>query len=164
MDLGIGGLFAYLIKEKNGIREFFENTSTSMHAFYLLLSIGLMSANTVFDSFTYGNAVGRLFISASFALIVSAQAMTKKESPLTLQHFTFANKWGKYTYGIYLIHPIAILSIDILARALHLAKNNFSTLFCMGIASFILTLFLSKMSYHYYELRFLRLKERFSKV
>ncbi len=135
-----------------------------MHACYLLLAIIFMAGNDFFDSFHYGNAIWRLFISTSFALIVSAQAMTKKESPLNLQHFTFANKWGKYTYGIYLIHPIAILFIDVVVRTFHLAKDNFSTLFCMGIASFTLTIFLSKMSYHYYELRFLRLKERFSKV
>ena len=124
--------------------------------------MSLLYWNESIFCFEYGYAVSRIFISVSFALIIAAQALTKRESALNLGHISFANKWGKYTYGIYLIHPIAITLLDVAVRMLHIKSDNFIYSLLTGVAGLIFTLFLSKMSYEYYESRFLRLKEKFS--
>lgn len=164
LDLGIGGFMAYLIKENKKVRSFFENTSTVTHLLFFCISFLLIYFQQILFSFNYGSAVGRVFISLSFSFIISAQAITKSDSKLNLRNFSFANNWGKYTYGIYLIHPISITILDILRRILHFEFANFTSTFLIGILGFVLTLFLSRVSYKYYESKFLRLKDRFAAI
>ena len=164
LDLGIGGLMALLIKSNIKFRSFFENSSTLTHLTLFIFSFCLVFWEGTLFSFNYGAAISRIFISFSFALIISAQAITKRESKFNLVNMSFANKMGKYTYGIYLIHPIAITIIDILVRLIHFPKTNFINLFSIGAIGFILTLFLSKISFRYYELRFLSLKDKFTTI
>lgn len=163
-DLGIGGLFAYLIKKYKRFRELFENCSSWIHAILFAASFCLLLWGTSIFSFKYSNALSRIFISLSFALIISAQAITKMKSKLNLGNFSFANKWGKYTYGIYLIHPIAFTIIDVLIRITHLPIDNFIGSFGIGIVGIVFTLFLSKISFYYYESGFLKLKNKFATV
>lgn len=164
LDLGIGGLMALLIKSNKKIRNFFENSSSKTHITLFILSFCLVFWTNTLFSFNYGIATSRIFISFSFALIISAQAITKRESKFNLGNMSFANKWGKYTYGIYLIHPIAITILDILVRAMHFPKTNFISLFFIGAVGFVFTLFLSKISFRYYESRFLSLKDKFTTI
>jgi peptidoglycan/LPS O-acetylase OafA/YrhL len=164
LDLGIGGLMALLIKSNKKISSFFEDSSSRTHITLFVLSFCLLFWTETLFPFKYGASLSRIFISFSFALIISAQAITKRESKFNLGKISFANKWGKYTYGIYLIHPISITIIDIIVRVLHFPKTNFITLFSIGAIGFILTLFLSKMSFRYYESRFLTLKDKFTTI
>ncbi|HKR07344.1 MAG TPA: acyltransferase, partial [Bacteroidia bacterium] len=69
LDLGMGGLMAYLIKEKNKVRSFFEKSSTMTHLILFIISFSLLFWKDSIFSFEYGNAVSRIFISISFALI-----------------------------------------------------------------------------------------------
>lgn len=164
LDFGIGGLMAFLIKSNVKIRCYFENSSTLTHLVLFVFSLCLIFFGDSLFLFKYGNAVGRLFISFSFAFIISAQAITRSESILSLQNLKFANKWGKYTYGIYLIHPIVIAIIDIIISFIPFSKTNFISSFLIGIIVFIITLWLSKMSFKYYESYFLSLKDKFSTI
>lgn len=164
LDLGIGGLAACLIKGNRRVRNFFEKTSTLTQLLFFIISFCLILWNTSIFSFKYGNATGRIFISLSFILIIASQAMTKSNSKLNLRNFSFANKWGKYTYGIYLLHPIVLTFLSIIVRVMHLPGSNFFTLFIMGVVGFILTLLLSKISYQYYESKFLLLKDKFETI
>ena len=164
LDFGIGGLMAFLIKSSKKIKSYFENSATLTHSILLIFSLCLIFFGDLLFSFKYGNVIEHVFITFSFALIISAQALTKSESILNLQNLTFANKWGKYTYGIYLIHPIVIAIIDIIIHFIHFPKTNFMNTFSVGILVFIVTLWLSKMSFKYYESYFLLLKDRFTTV
>ena len=164
LDLGIGGLMALLIKSNYLIRTFFENSSSRTHITLFILSFCLLFWGDTIFSFNYGPAISRIFISFSFALIISAQAITKRKSQFNLANMSFANKWGKYTYGIYLLHPIVITIIEIFVRIMHFPKTNFINLFSIGVISFICTLLLSKISFKFYESRFLTLKEKFTTI
>jgi len=110
--------------------------------------------------FEYGNAISRICTSVIFALIIGAQAMTKSDSVLNLKNFAFATRWGKYTYGIYLIHPMALALVGMGIKLLKWRENYFWTDFSMGIVAFLLTLWLSKLSYLYLEGPFLKMKQR----
>ncbi len=164
VDLGIGGAMAYFIKTNNGIRSFFERGSTLTHAVLFIFSFCIVFWSGSLFSFKYGPAIGRFFISLSFALIICAQAISKSESKLNLRNLSFAHKWGKYTYGIYLIHPIVITLIGVLARILHFPQTDFINIFFTAIICFLLTLLLSRISYRYYESRFLALKKKFTAI
>lgn len=80
--------------------------------------------------------------------------------------------WGKYTYGIYLLHFICLLFFknifDVLRIQLDMEslnyKENIIAAFVVGILSSILGFWLAKFSYTYYEKPFLKLKNKFSMV
>ena len=162
VDLGIGGLFAYLIKKHHKIRIFFEKSSTLTHTILFAFSFNLLLWRDVLFPFKYGAAIAPIFFSFSFALIISAQAITKSESIFNLRNLIFASKWGKYTYGIYLIHPIPLTIITIFANYLHFPLTNFIATFLYGLIGLILTLFLSKISYVFFESKFLKLKDKYA--
>lgn len=164
LDLGIGGLFAILIKTRTRIRSFFEHCGTLSHLTLFAFSLALLYFKSHVESNPYGLALGRILISSSFAMIICAQSFTKQASILNLGNLSFASKWGKYTYGIYLLHPIALTIVDVGFRLLHIPKNNFWSLFILAIIALILTLVISKLSYVYFETPFLRLKKRFETV
>ncbi len=161
IDLGIGALFAYAVKTNNRIKHFFENSSGKTHLLFVSLSFCLLFWGKDLFAFEYGNAIMRLFVSISFALVICAQAVTKKNSLLNFKNISFARRLGKYTYGIYLLHPVALICVDVAVRLMHLPKDNFITLFSMGITAIVLTLIISRLSYQYFEMKFLRLKEKF---
>ncbi|MES2778781.1 MAG: acyltransferase [Bacteroidota bacterium] len=162
LDLAIGGLLAYVIKSNTAIRNFFENSSTRTHLLLFMGSFCLVFWNDTLFSFTYGNAVGRIFTSLSFALIISAQALTISASKLNLHNWSFANNWGKYTYGIYLLHPIVMAIVEIILYIIHISPDSFITTFGIGMLELILTLSLSKFMFKNYESYFLNIKEKFT--
>jgi len=64
---------------------------------------------------------------------------------------------GKISYGLYLTHMIGI-NIALLILPIH------SSIWLLIPLSIVLTIFMSYLSYYYFEIYFLKLKERFSKV
>lgn len=162
MDLAIGGLFALGVKSHKSIRQFFENTNTYTHLTLIILAFSTLYFGTEFILGQYSVPLGRIIPSTLFAFIITSQALTINKSILNLSNLKFASKWGVVTYGIYLLHPIAILILDVSCRLLKIKYDeNFYSHFSIGILAFILTLFISKISYNYYELKFLKLKNKF---
>jgi peptidoglycan/LPS O-acetylase OafA/YrhL len=165
MDLGIGGLVAYLIKTNQKVKGFFASASTGTHLILFIVSFSMLFWSDQVSTFKYSPALNRIFFSISFAMIIAAQAMTTQDSILNLGRFSFGNKWGKYTYGIYLIHPIALTILDIVTRVTHVSyATNFIGTFAFGVVGFFLTLLMSWVSYEYFESRFLALKEKFAVI
>ena len=161
LDLGVGGLFAYLIKKYEQVNVFFENTSTWTHLILFTSTFALLLLRPRFALFNYGIAVSRIVISIFFALIIVSQALTKSKSRLNLGNLHFANNWGKYTYGIYLLHHVALFILTNSLGHLHINMQTVPLQIIYILSSFAFTLFISYLSYTYYELWFLKLKRRF---
>ncbi len=164
IDLSIGGLTALLIKQSNMVRNFFEQANTKLHIILCILAIGLMYADDITATLAYGKAISRLFTVIVFALIIASQAITKQTSILNLYNFSFANVWGKYTYGIYLLHPIAILFVDIVWNKLGFVKIGAFELSLLLVIKFIVTLVISRISYTLFESIFLSIKQKYNIV
>ncbi|WP_299248670.1 acyltransferase [uncultured Cytophaga sp.] len=162
LDLGIGGLFAFLVTQKKQAEEFFKNISTRTHCLFFVLFFGLIFYNQELFDFKYGLAIGRVFISFSIALIITAQAMTTSNTFLNLKNFKLGTYWGKYTYSIYLLHPICLTFSDVCSRVFNIPMVNFINTFIWGVLAIVLTFIVSKISYDYYESYFIRLKHKFS--
>ena len=164
MDLALGGLFAYMLKHSKRVNYFFSNTGTFTHLIYFLISFGLLYYFHNIFSFPQGVAVGRLFVSISFAFIIASQSASTTKSLLNLGKLKIPNKLGKYTYGIYLIHPIALFFIDAILVYFSIKNDNIFVGLVYGFAGLALTLILSILSYNYYESKFLKLKDKFAVI
>jgi peptidoglycan/LPS O-acetylase OafA/YrhL len=165
IDLLIGGLFAYGVKYSKRLMNLFEKSNTITHLILFSLTFFILYFGTSSLLGEYNNSLGRLITSIMFGLIIASQSLTKNKSILNLGNFKFGNNWGKLTYGIYLLHPIAITMVDVTCRVLHFDyKKTFYSEFGMAIIMLILTFFLSKFSYKFYEMKFLKLKRKYQNV
>lgn len=162
LDLGFGGLFAFFVTQKKQVAEFFKNIPTRTHCLFFILFFGSIFYNQELFGFKYGLAIGRIFISFSIALIITAQAMTTSTTFLNLKNFKLGTYWGKYTYSIYLLHPICLTLTDVCSRVFNIPMTNFINTFMWGVLAIALTFIVSKISYDYYESYFIRLKHKFS--
>ncbi len=77
----------------------------------------------------------------------------------------FANYLGRISYGIYMYHMIVInfvlfVFLEIQKR---MALDTWTTVLVINAITLLLTIFVSHISYKYFELYFLRLKKRFRK-
>lgn len=165
IDLILGAAAALAIKRVEKIRKVFENTNTISHSVLFLLVISILCLDRTTFIGEYSESWGRVVTSILFALIIASQAITKNHSILNLGNFKFATKWGKLTYGIYLLHPIVITLVDVFLRALKIEyKTTFVPEFLVAILIIILTFAISKLSYYKFESYFLNLKKKFQLV
>lgn len=162
--LSMGGLFAYLSKTKQKFHSFFQASSTKTHLLGILVSFSLLFFKDTLFNFKYGEAISGLFISTSFAFFICAQALTNSNSFLNLGNLSFANRWGKYTYGIYLIHPIVLTILSSVVKWVLFPNENSKGIFLVAAIGFVLTLLISYISYTYFEMMFLKLKDKFSVI
>ena len=162
IDLVIGGLFALTIKQYSSVKKLFEKTNTFTHAGLFITTFLILYIDTDTILGSYSSSLGRLLTSLLFGFIIASQSLTKNKSRLNLGHFKFGSNWGKLTYGIYLLHPIAITIVDVICRVLNINyKSSFYSEFGMSLLMLVITFVMSKISYIYYESRFLRLKTKF---
>lgn len=158
-DLLIGSLFAYSIKINKRIRSFFEKTTSSFHLFLFLLFIFVMIFDSYVDEYI---TLFRMLKVTIIGLVVTSQAISKKKTWFNFANWKFAERWGKRTYGIYMLHPICITILDVIFK---LVGFNYTATFGIHLIivglTFILTLLLSEFSYNYLEVKFLRFKSKF---
>lgn len=157
--LAVGGFFALSINQSAKLRSFFESVGTLYHTVFFILATGFLFCDNVFFALPYGKAFYALLTAVCFGLIIASQALTKNDSVLNLGNFKFASSYGKYTYGMYLLHSIVITLLDVVVRVLKVKTDSFYQSFLTGIVGFVITLFVSKLSYQTFESRFFKFKE-----
>lgn len=119
---------------------------------FLLVVLSPFSQTITFLSFI-GLPIAYLFC----VLNLVAQGSSSKTS--------IVSKMGKYTYGMYLYHPLIIIFIKIGFDLLGLDyQENAYINFVLSMLSLILTIVLSFLSYEYFEKYILKYKNKFSFV
>jgi len=162
-DLAIGGLAAWLMLNASRLRTLIgEQSKTFIIGCYLLIAAVLFFNDLIF-TFKGSTIAYRLITDFFWAYIIIEQNFSK-HSFYKLGSFKTITYWGKYTYGLYMLHPVAILIVDILDRVMHLNVPVYWMLTMKGIVSFALSLLIARLSFHLFEMPFLRLKEKFTVV
>ena len=108
-------------------------------------------------------ATDRFFISIIFALVIMEQNFAKN-SFYKMSNNRFVSRWGVYTYGLYCLHMIGILIVAKGLERIGMNKNVYQVIFLEGGLSLLITLLLAYLSYHLFEKRFLKLKEKFALI
>lgn len=163
IDIAIGGLAAWLAINTKVIQRIFSGmTLKTSLIIYVVGFIGLMYWD-IFEKYAYCHALLRIYFATYFVFIILHQNYAP-DSFLKLSHNRFFSSMGKYTYGIYLLHPLAILITDVALRTFHVERPTFASELFFVIPVILLTFIISIGSYHLYEKRFLKLKERFTVI
>jgi peptidoglycan/LPS O-acetylase OafA/YrhL len=161
-DMAIGGLCAYLSINYPKFREFFANLERwKIIAVYCVGALFLTYSRFLFMPKTA--VAGRLILGVIFAFIILEQNYAKN-SILKLSQFEKITTLGKYTYGLYLLHPIAVWYVVNICIGLNINVAAVPSGLIVPLVSFALSVAVSLLSYHFYENRFLRLKQRFAYV
>ncbi|MDQ6845664.1 MAG: acyltransferase, partial [Bacteroidota bacterium] len=85
-----------------------------------------------------------------------------KNSLFKMSSMKRISTWGIYTYGLYCIHVIAIIFVEIAFKKAGFDMQSPFILLLLSVVAFVLCMFIAFISYHYFEKRFLRLKDRFA--
>lgn len=162
--LAMGGLSAYLILKYKSFQNFFSRMSPWVS--FLVYIVGfavLLYRDEIANSGVYGQALIPLFYGPFFTFVVLDQNYSP-ESFLKLGKHKFLTFWGKYSYGIYLFHPVVMAIGKYFIVHYNIVDTVFLNYLIIGILSLILTLAVSYFSYNLFEKRFLVLKKKFSVI
>lgn len=162
-DMAVGGWAAYFSLASKKFKSFF----TNMKAFEILLIYAVFIFTLLFDEYLFIGHVlmmlRRVIFSAFFVFVILEQNFAEN-SLLKMSRVKAVSELGKYTYGLYLLHPIALTVCLNTARFLGVNPRNLAIGFLLGSLVFIVNILLSWASYNFYEKKFLRLKERFTHI
>lgn len=157
MDLSLGGLFAFGAFYSSTFVTFFKNLSKSSISVIYILGIFY---------YTFGHHLsipfGGQFIICLFYAFVICEQNYSQNSLFKVGIWKFGSAQGKYTYGLYMLHPIGIQVAVVLYQLIGI--NNTDN-FLYGIGYVIISVtsgyILAYLSFHYFESYFLNLKKKF---
>lgn len=161
-DMAVGGLMAYLALNSVRFKTFFRDLPrAAILALYLAGAAMFLWREHIFVGALL-QSLQRLAISLFFAFVLLEQNYSR-HSWWKMGHYKLVSKLGTYTYGLYLLHPIAITLLQGVAQVLHWPENTAAQI-ALGVAGLLFSLVLSVFSYHGFEAKFLKLKRRFTYV
>ena len=158
-DMSVGGGCAYLAIQSSVFREFFYNLKRKW--IVLIYVLGLIVF--WFEHQLFTEELKRFVPTIFYAFIILEQNYSSN-SFFKMKNFKNISSLGKYTYGLYLLHPIAIHFCDITARLLKINTETFMRSLLQGLIAFFLSIVLSYYCYHFIEKKFLKLKNKFSYI
>jgi peptidoglycan/LPS O-acetylase OafA/YrhL len=160
-DLAIGGLLAHLATYNIKFKEWIINLKQKSILISYLFILTFFIFNGVIFDFKYGAIVSRIFFDCVFAFVIVTQCFSAN-LPVSLGRSEAISNLGKVSYGLYMLHPVAMLVLDIAYRKLHLNNSVCVYGFLQGVLTLVLTIIIAKLSYKFLEKPFLKLKSKFS--
>lgn len=161
-DLALGAGFAYLaFYRQAAVIGFFRQIPRAG----ILVVYGAGIAFLMYNDITYSSKFlathSRILNTLFFVFIILEQSYAANS------FFKFSaskriSSFGKYTYGLYMLHPIGIQAAIVLFRYAGLQREtNFGLAMLYVLVSFLVAFPLAIASHHLLEARFLRLRKNF---
>lgn len=149
-----GALLAFLLNERSDIinrlnSKFFQIASW---AIFLILFINISVVNAIITMFTVTAATGAIIINQ----IGNKPKLINLENPV-------CNFLGKYSYGIYVYHPLLIF-LAYKSQLFEHISNPYLKVAVIYIVIIVLTISIAYLSYQLLEKKFLNFKGRYSVV
>lgn len=160
-DMAVGGFGAFLMFSRGRAYRWV----AGLHPGFLLLLYSVLTAVVLFRkqmvSVHYLIPFERLIISAVFLAVILEQCFSTR-SLFKLGRLKLISWLGRYTYGLYCLHMIAILAVQQLLRMYSLNTTLPSLFLLEGGVSLCAAVLLALVSYHFLERPFLALKDKFT--
>jgi len=159
-DMAIGGLSAWLMLNSTAfVRWIKALPRKALYVLYLSAIVVFIFRDLIFAG-TFMVTVERLIVAAIFGLIILEQNFCD-HSFFKMKNFRLATFLGKYAYGLYCLHFIGILIQIKIGQLLGFTSQGW-ILFFGPLLAFVLSVGIALASYHIYEERFLKLKDKFA--
>ncbi len=101
-------------------------------------------------------ALYNILLSCFYAFIIFDQIYSRPARHTAQQKYTTA--WGKYTYGLYLLHSIPIVLLDSILHRMGYTLTDPKINLMAGSIALLATLLLSYLSFRFFERYFIKLK------
>lgn len=161
-DMAIGALGAWLSIMSAKCFAFFKQMPRLIIILaYLTLFLFLFFRQDIFIVNPYIRIFERSILAFAILFIILEQCFAET-SFFKMSSFTSLTKLGVVTYGLYCIHFIIISIVTALSKKWGLDAQLWQVLILQPVISLAITIGLSLLSYKYFELPFLRLKNRFA--
>ncbi len=156
-DMAIGGLAAYLWRQKAQLRSSF----SAMPRSYILTiyAAGLL----FFWAVSPWGPYARLVVAIFFALVVLEQNFCL-HSPFKMSAAPLLSELGRYTYGLYMLHLIVLLALEKGLILLRIDAGSMPWRWFLPPLGLLLSIGVARISFLYFESPFLRVKDRFSRM
>jgi peptidoglycan/LPS O-acetylase OafA/YrhL len=160
-DLAVGGLAAYLSLNSAKFVTCFENIpGVKRCVIYILGTVYVLLSGYFFNPLVSA-LINRFVITLFIAWIILDQNFCRS-GKMKMSNYRWISKWGTYTYGMYLLHQIALLLVLNAYQFLNFEAVSFSAKLLKASIILALTFLMSYVSYHWFEKYFLNLKKRFA--
>jgi len=161
-DMAVGGLGAWLILQYNKVKEFIINIDRKkIFLIYILFFVFYFFR----DELLLSNYCIRIFersLIAFFILFIILEQSYAINSFFKVGRLKKISFLGTISYGLYCFHFIGILISITLMKIFKFNSELWQVLFLETITSLIITIFISNISYKYFESFFLKFKSKFT--
>jgi peptidoglycan/LPS O-acetylase OafA/YrhL len=160
-DLAIGGLAAYVSFNTASFCNFYNHLSRmSILAIY---AIGLAFIFIIPTRFGVNpmNWVLRLALALFFAFVIAEQNYSQN-SLIKMKKLKIVSWLGKITYGLYLLHMIALFAVTFFLFRVGLVATDMAYIVILAFGGFAVSVVISFLSYRFFESPFLRFKRYFA--
>lgn len=155
--LGLGALFAFLVFEKHFLTKIIFNPIVQVLA-WLFLLVSIFYAPISIFSFT--NSTMHAFVYS----IIIANVSSNPKTLISLE-YPVMNFLGKISYGLYVYNMIIICLLGYFLKdfvsSIESPLLGYLSIYALGIGT---TLLVSYFSYYWIEIKFLKLKSRYSNI
>jgi peptidoglycan/LPS O-acetylase OafA/YrhL len=159
-DLLIGCLSAFVITLNNKALNFFKTLNNSRRIIIYLIGIYFL----LNKSFLFNFLPIHYILTFFYAFVILDQAFNSNNL-LKLENLKSITRLGKYTYGMYLLHPIPLLFLKHFFDYSNFSyQEHLITSTILLLLTLFFTILLSYFSYHYFESYFLKIKRKFIMV
>lgn len=160
-DLAFGGWLAFLsIKSKSFVQAVCKIRRPYIIIVYMIGILLLLYQGVWAREWQLLSVFNRLIMASFFGFIILEQNYCEN-SPFKMSRYSWVTRWGRYTYGLYLLHPIAIQFFLVACKKMHVNPNAITVILITGICSFFLSLGMAYASFFWFESWFLKIKDKF---
>lgn len=158
-DLSMGAILAWLaIFKPLSIRKIQKTPKSTIVIAYIIGFILIVNRGAIFQG-TVLIGLEKLILSSFFLFIILDQAFLEN-SFYQMKSSKLLTKLGKYTYGLYCLHFFGILITTNTSKLLGLNTTIWAVLLGETIVALLISTIIAVMSYHLFEKRFLKIKEK----
>lgn len=152
--LALGGAFAYLVIVNHKVIQFIKHPVCEILSWsiVLLAAIGKYHVFSIIDH--------EIFAVATLVIIVNQITNTSKIISLENKVFDY---FGKISYGLYIYNPLVIYLVSLVLKKF-VTQDVFLSHLIIYVVNLLVIVFISHVSYQYFEKPILKLKERFSMI
>lgn len=160
-DMCVGGVIAYFSYYSFRFRAFFEGLSKERIVLIYLIGFAFVLFEKSLFSVPFLQIMSRLLYSLFFAFILLEQNYSR-DSFYKMKNWKRLTHWGQMTYGLYCLHFLGILAAIILSKKMGWNQSIVGVLVIETALAFGITWMIAWFSYRFFEMPFLKLKEKFT--